>query len=101
MAGSFLWTKTYRLRTFSQSAFPFATIRAQRKTNRNTKKTEDSKEVYLMRHVYIRSIIGVILAGAAIMGGGPICIILSILMLCSAYMMWKKETGDRNDKGEK
>lgn len=29
-----------------------------------------------MRHVYIRSIIGVILAGAAIMGGGPICIIL-------------------------
>ncbi|HIW42053.1 MAG TPA: hypothetical protein H9743_07945 [Candidatus Mediterraneibacter vanvlietii] len=54
-----------------------------------------------MRHVYIRSIIGVILAGAAIMGGGPLCIILSILMLCSAYMMWKKETGDRNDRGEK
>ena len=51
-----------------------------------------------MRHVYIRSIIGVILAGAAIVGGGPLCIILSILFLVSAFTTWKKQQDDRKGK---
>lgn len=51
-----------------------------------------------MRHVYIRSIIGVILAGAAMVGGGPLCIILSILFLVSAFTTWKKQQDDQGGK---
>ena len=51
-----------------------------------------------MRHVYIRSIIGVILAGATIVGGGPLCIILSILFLVSAFTTWKNPQDDQGGK---
>ncbi len=51
-----------------------------------------------MRHVYVRSIIAVILLGAAMVGGGPLCIILGVLFLISAYTTWQKE---KDEKGKK
>lgn len=54
-----------------------------------------------MRHMYVRCIIGVILLGAALIGGGPLCIILGAMMLCSALSLWKKgKDGDSGEKGE-
>ncbi len=46
-----------------------------------------------MRHVYTRLIIGIILLAAAVAGGGPLCIILGAMSLCSAYSLWKNGGG--------
>ena len=40
----------------------------------------------------------VILLGAAMVGGGPLCIILGVLFLISAYTTWQKE---KDEKGKK
>lgn len=56
-----------------------------------TKDHDRREEVNIMRHAYIRAIIGIILLAAALIGGGPICIILGAMNLCSAYSVWKNE----------
>ena len=61
-------------------------------------KREGCKEVKNMRHVYMRGIIGVILLAAAMVGGGPLCLILGSMSVCSAYIMWKKEQEGKGDK---
>ena len=67
----------------------------------NFKRAAEIKGGRKMRHMYVRCIIGVILLGAALIGGGPLCIILGAMMLCSALSLWKKgKDGDSGEKGE-
>lgn len=56
----------------------------------------------MMRHVYIRGIIGLVWLMAAIVSGvsgnfemGVLYVILGGVFLYSAYATWKKDKGDR------
>lgn len=57
---------------------------------------EQVEEVTIMRHVYIRGMMGLIWLAAAIVSGSMLYVILGAVFLYSAYATWKKgKEGDR------
>lgn len=55
------------------------------------------KEEFVMRHVYIRSILAFIWLAAAIVSVNMLFAVMAAVFMYSAYAVWKKE---KKDKGE-
>lgn len=60
-----------------------------------TTSKEESKEVKIMYHVYIRGILAVVWFAAAIISGSALYVIMGCAFLYSTYATWKKEKDDK------
>ena len=88
----------YDTDTAKQTTRAFSENQPQRWVQESFRECSHKQEVTLMRHVYIRGIMGLIWLAAAIVSGmsgnfemGTLYTILGGIFLYSAYTMWKKD----------
>ena len=53
----------------------------------------------MRRHMYVRSVLGVILVAVGLISLNPLFLLVGAAFLYSAFTIWKKEQDDRNDRG--